>query len=297
MRFMTAVACAAALLPLAGSLAAADSATSEIRLRSGEVIVGRVLQEDSAWVIVDVEGGTIASIERARVREIVPLGAVATSSSTVSPDGRRSASLRGWTLGLDIAWGWTTAAVNADQTIRDHGTSSSYRLSASADTNDFDDAFTYTLRLLTDHILGQDRKTVFGAQLVVMPGDIINPEVPVWSLEAVGGLRWGEEKATLDLRGSAGFAFTSGEIQGVVFGSNGFERYATTDSAVGWQLRAELAGSYWLSPSLSIDAKLGTSYRELYADLDYRTRTYSGEISLESSATAIYLGLGLSLTL
>lgn len=296
MRFTIAVACAAALLSFTGSLAAADSAISEIRLRSGEIIVGRVLQEDSAWVIVDVEGGTIASIERARVREIVPLGSVATSRAAVA-EGPRGVVLHGWTLGVDIAWGWSTYAVSADQIVRDHGNASTYRLSASADSNGFDDALTYTLRLLTDHTAGQLRPVVFGAQLVAMPGDIINPEVPVWSVEAVGGIRWGGEKVTFDVRGSGGLAFASGEIQGVVWGSNGFERYATTDTALGPQVRAEAVLDIWLGSAAAIDLKLGASYRQLYADIDYRTRTYSGEVSAESSATAIYIGLGLSLTL
>ncbi|MDW8373656.1 MAG: hypothetical protein RMM29_08445 [Planctomycetota bacterium] len=293
MRFASPILHLACLVPLVGAAWTAE--VSEVRLRSGEVIYGRVLQEDSSWVVIDIEGGTITSIERARIQSIQPAGSVATTAPSTSTEGKDTARARGWAWAVDLAWGWSTYFIEMSQTIRDHGVNNTYRLQASRDANGFDDALTCSLRLQTDVVASQNKMMIFGVQGVMMPGDIINPEVPVWSIEALGGIRWGR-KITFDLRGSGGFAFASGEVRGIVGGSQGYQPFSTTDTAMGAIVRAEGSLGFWIGDSASIDLKLGGSHRQLLADIEYKTRTYSGEIEARSSATAAYIGLGLTVT-
>lgn len=268
---------------------------AEIVLRTGETIYGRVLQEDGGWVVVDVAGGSIVSIERARVAEIRTPSKVSNPVAPAAGTASARDSGRSWMMSLGIVWGWSSGYVSSTMTVYDSGLGTTNRNRASADANGFDDAPGYFVRLSHEsRFIGYS--TLAGAQLVASNGDIINPDVPVWSLEGVLGLRFGTT-TTFEILGALGPAFTAGDVAGRVLGSNGYEPYASTEAALGWVARLEGALTFAVGDATGLSLALGAYHRQLAADISYSTTTYSGEIDMSSRTTGVYLGLGLTIDL
>lgn len=278
-------------LLLGGPALAAESGVSEIRLRSGEILYGRVLQEDSAWVVVDIKDGVITSIERARVERIQPAPAVGAAPAAPTRLAPAAAQGRDWQLGATLAWGWSSNEWSADYYIQDSGVAIRRRISQ--DDQGFDGFPTLFLTLMTERPLVDAPSALFGAQLVLAPGDAFNDDAWVWSLEGVTGLRWDGVKRSFDLRLAGGPTYSSGSIEGRITGSQGTQTFTTTDTVSGWVLRAEAAALFWLQPAMALDITLGLAHRRMYPDMEFSTTNYSGHIDGESVTTGVYLGVGL----
>lgn len=297
-RFCSVPLCVAILALLTSHPAQAASEQSEILLRSGEKIYGRILQEDAAWLVVDVSGGGIVTIERARVaswRAAAPVSgpsAAAVGEKASAHDNPADS----WRLQSLIGWGWLTSELDGDITVRDGNTTAKGYLTA--DDVGWDDLPSLYLRLTyRNRSAYQSTPVIVGAQVGFSAGDIMSPEAPAWSLEGLLGIQFGGAKVGFDLLVGAGYAWSSGDMRMTVFGSNGPESLTVTETASGWIARLEGVLSIAIGEASWFDIGAGLLHRRLMLDDDYQTANYSGEIDLRSKSDGAYISLGLSFDL